>query len=217
MDGQYITPSSGTHAGAETIDYQMPFQTAGSITPSLGMHAIGNHDQYWMGIGYPTPKIQQALVGSSILTCRPATRWPPSASEGVGMYVGTVDGTTPFGTVIKWGPTNLFDTPRPLPPTRAATTLTTDNSSPTNYVNEFFNTTTFRRDTASPGPTREPGSLLYVPTTDEHADQDDCARRYLQIERTNQLPRFMAPAGLTRRASRGSPTNFKWVRTQINS
>ena len=29
MDGQYITPSSGTNAGAESIDYQMPYQAAG--------------------------------------------------------------------------------------------------------------------------------------------------------------------------------------------
>ena len=29
MDGQYITPSSGTHAGANTIDYQKPYQAAG--------------------------------------------------------------------------------------------------------------------------------------------------------------------------------------------
>ena len=28
MDGKYITPSSGTNAGADTIDYQRPFQAA---------------------------------------------------------------------------------------------------------------------------------------------------------------------------------------------
>jgi len=56
------------------------------------------------------------------------------------MYVGVVDGTTPYGTVIKWGTNNQFATP----PTIAADTnrysLTMDISSPTNYVNEFFNT-----------------------------------------------------------------------------
>ena len=67
----------------------------------------------------------------------------PSASEGNGMYVGTVDGTTRFGTVIKWGPTNLFDTPPTIAADARRHTLTTDISSPTNYVNEFFNTTSF--------------------------------------------------------------------------
>jgi hypothetical protein len=56
------------------------------------------------------------------------------------MYVGAVDGTTPYGNVILWGLTNLFATP----PTVAADTnrhsLTTDVSTPLNYVHEFFNT-----------------------------------------------------------------------------
>jgi hypothetical protein len=57
--------------------------------------------------------------------------------------VGVVDGTTPFGTVVKWGLTNLFD----APPTGAADpnrrTFTMDVASPTNCVNEFFKTTSF--------------------------------------------------------------------------
>jgi metallophosphoesterase (TIGR03768 family) len=139
MDGQYITPSSGAHLGTNTIDYQKPFQAAGLDRSIPWYDAIGNHDQYWMGIGYVTPKLQQAFVGSNILNMftNPVAT---NASEGTGVYVGVVDGTTPYGTVIKWGPTNLFDTP----PTVAADTnrhsLTTDNSSPTNYINEFFNT-----------------------------------------------------------------------------
>jgi metallophosphoesterase (TIGR03768 family) len=142
MDGQYITPSSGDHLGATNIDYQMPFQAAGLDRSIPWYDAIGNHDQYWMGIGYVTPKLQQAFVGTNVLNMftNPVVA---NASEGTGMYVGVVDGTTPYGIVIKGGPTNLYDTP----PTVAADTnrhsLTTDNSSPTNYVNEFFNTTSF--------------------------------------------------------------------------
>jgi len=59
------------------------------------------------------------------------------------MYVGTVDGTTPYGTVIKWGLTNLYVTP----PTVAADTnrhsVTLNISSPTNYINAFFDTASF--------------------------------------------------------------------------
>jgi metallophosphoesterase (TIGR03768 family) len=141
MDGQYITPSSGDHLGATNIDYQMPFQAAGLDRSIPWYDVIGNHDQYWMGVGYPTPKIQQALVGTNVLNMSAGNPLYPGASEGSGMYVGVVDGTTPFGTVIKWGLTNQFATP----PTVAADTnrhsLTTDNSWPSNYVNEFFNTT----------------------------------------------------------------------------
>jgi hypothetical protein len=44
------------------------------------------------------------------------------------MYVGTVDGTTPYGTVIKWGTTNLFDTPPTVAADTNCHTLATDNS-----------------------------------------------------------------------------------------
>jgi hypothetical protein len=68
MDGTNIVPSSGAHLGATNIDYQMPYQAAG-LDPSIPWYeVIGNHDQFWMGIGYPTEKLQQALVGSNILS-----------------------------------------------------------------------------------------------------------------------------------------------------
>ena len=140
MDGKYITPSSGDHHGADTIDYQMSYQAAGLDYSIPWYEAIGNHDQYWMGVGYPTEKVRQAQVGSNILNISTNGPLIPPGSEGTGMYVGAVDGTTPYGTVINWGLTNLFDSP----PTVAADTnrisVTTDNSSPANYINEFFNT-----------------------------------------------------------------------------
>lgn len=142
MDGQYITPSSGDHLGAANIDYQMPFQAAGLDRSIPWYEVIGNHDQFWMGIGYPTPKIRQALIGSTILDIDADGLLSTSSYEGSGMYVGVVDGATPFGDVIKWGLTNLY----PVPPTVAADPnrhiLTTDVSSPTNCINEFFKTTT---------------------------------------------------------------------------
>ena len=140
MDGQAITPSSGAHLGATTIDYQMPFQATGLDRSIPWYNTIGNHDQMWMGIGYPaSAKLQAAFIGSNVLNI--ATNGPlVTGSEGAGMYVGVVDGTTPYGAVIKWGLTNLYDTP----PTVAADTnrrsLSVDLSSPTNYINEFFNT-----------------------------------------------------------------------------
>ena len=140
MDGRYITPSSGTNAGADTIDYQKPYQAAGLDRSIPWYEAIGNHDQFWMGIGHPTEKIRQALVGTNVLEISTHGPLMSGGSEGSGLYVGVVDGTTPFGTVINWGLADLFD----APPTVAADpnrhSLTTDVSSPTDYINEFFNT-----------------------------------------------------------------------------
>ncbi len=141
MDGQYITPSSGDHRGADTIDYQMPFQAAG-LDPAIPWYgAIGNHDQMWMGVGMPTDKIKQALVGSNVLNISVNGPLFPPGSEGTGMYVGVVDGTTPYGAVIKWGLTNLYDSPPTVAADPDRRSLTTDLATPTNFVNEFFTST----------------------------------------------------------------------------
>ena len=138
MDGQRITPSSGAHDGADTIDYQMPYQAAG-LDPSIPWYAvIGNHDQLWMGIGYPSEKIRQTIVSSNVLNISPGGPLIPPGAEGTGMYVGVVDGTTPNGEVIKWGATNLFETPPTVAADPDRRMLSTPLDSPTNFVNAFF-------------------------------------------------------------------------------
>jgi metallophosphoesterase (TIGR03768 family) len=141
LDGKWIVPSSGTNAGAGIIDYQTPYQAAG-LNPSIPwFEAIGNHDQMWMGIGYPSEKVQQASVGSEILNID--TNGPllsvPGGAYGNGMYVGVVDGTTPYGDVIDFGLTNSFGEPPTVAADTNRHTLTTDLAWPRSYVSEFTN------------------------------------------------------------------------------
>lgn len=140
MDGQWIVPSSGDHAGATNVDYQIPYQAAG-LNPAIPWYeAIGNHDQMWMGIGYPSEKVRLASISSNILEI--STNSPlRDGAEGSGLYVGTVDGSTPFGTVVKWGETNLYDTPPTVAADTNRHTLTTDLTWPRSYVVEFTNST----------------------------------------------------------------------------
>jgi metallophosphoesterase (TIGR03768 family) len=137
MDGKYITPSSGDHLGADIIGYQKPFQAAGLDRSIRWYEAIGNHDQFFMGTELVTDKIRAAQVGTAVLNMDP-NALDPNASEGLGMYVGVVDGTTRYGEVIKGGPTNTFASP----PTVAADTnrlsITTAASSTATYIDEFF-------------------------------------------------------------------------------
>jgi hypothetical protein len=49
IDGQRITPSSGDHLGAATVDYQMPYQAAGLDRSIPFYQAIGNHDHFQIG------------------------------------------------------------------------------------------------------------------------------------------------------------------------
>jgi len=170
MDGKPVTPSSGAHLGADTIDYQKPYQAAGLDRSIPWYQAIGNHDQFWMGVGYPTEKVKRTLVGSTILNMGPNVLLP-NASEGTGLYMGVVDGTTRYGEVIKGGPTNLFTTPPTVvadPNRHSLTTEYTANTlACTNYMSEFFNTESFPKGHGFSRSNLENNSACYsfAPTT----------------------------------------------------
>ncbi|MGD0538066.1 MAG: TIGR03768 family metallophosphoesterase [Verrucomicrobiota bacterium] len=142
MDGQSITPSSGAHLGATNIDYQMPYQAAGLNRSIPWYQVIGNHDQFWMGTYYPDDKLRNGLVDTNILNI--TTNYLPLNMDGTGQYVGVVDGTTPYGVVIKGGPTNLYATPPTVVADTNRHTLTMATASNTiscaNFMSEFFNT-----------------------------------------------------------------------------
>ena len=127
VDGQYITPSSGTNAGADTIDYQKPFQAAG-LDPSIPWYAVlGNHDHLWMG-GLPVVTPQEFFTNKYVLRLGDN-------------YMGTIDGSTPYGDVIDVGSVTNFivggvtNTPKVAADTNRYS-LTTSN-----WMREFFNTT----------------------------------------------------------------------------
>ncbi|HPY62142.1 MAG TPA: TIGR03768 family metallophosphoesterase, partial [Kiritimatiellia bacterium] len=141
MDGKLITPSSGAHVGADSIGYQMPFQAAGLDRAIPWYAVLGNHDQFWMGIGYPSAKIQNAMVGDTVMNISPNGPLIPPGAEGTGMYVGVVDGSTPEGAVVKWGETNRFATPPTVAADPDRRMLSTSLDSPTNFVNAFFAST----------------------------------------------------------------------------
>jgi 3',5'-cyclic AMP phosphodiesterase CpdA len=44
IDGKVITPSSGSHRGASTIDFQKPFKAAGLDRSIPFYQTLGNHD-----------------------------------------------------------------------------------------------------------------------------------------------------------------------------
>ena len=127
MDGKYITPSSGANAGASTIDYQKPFQAAG-LDPAIPWYAVlGNHDHFWMG-GLPVVASQEYFTNTDVLRLGDD-------------YMGTIDGSTPYGDVIDVGSVTNFivggitNTPRvAADPNRYS--LTTSN-----WMYEFFTTT----------------------------------------------------------------------------
>ena len=140
LDGKVITPSSGAHVGAYTIDYQMPFKAAGLNKTIPWYQVIGNHDQFWMGSAYEFSKTMQAHVGSTIFNMGT----DPSAVVALnktGFSMGVVDGTTAYGTIFGAGPEAGFPTPPIVIADADRRPLATSTSSSLNWMGEFFSTT----------------------------------------------------------------------------
>ncbi len=138
LDGKWITPSSGAHKGAKTIDYQKPYQSAGLDKSISWYQVIGNHDQYWSGAFYPNDYLRSTLVGNTVLNMGLVGGNP--SLEARGIYMGVIDGTTPYGTVEDDGAASTMEPPKVAADSRRRA-LTTPTSSSLNWMKEFFNTT----------------------------------------------------------------------------
>jgi len=138
MDGKVITPSSGAHAGANTIDYQKPFYAAG-LNPEIPWYqVIGNHDQYWMGSQFENEKSRSAHTGSPILDIAVDPTKPNL--ESTGAYMGVVDGTMPYGNIIGAGPESDYYTAPAVIADANRHTMSSLTSTTHDWMAEFFNT-----------------------------------------------------------------------------
>jgi metallophosphoesterase (TIGR03768 family) len=142
LDGKFITPSSGVHAGEGTIDYQKPYKAAGLDKSIPWYQVIGNHDQNWSGIANENAKTRQAHIGADIINIGLNDADPNFVNE-TGAYMGVVDGTTPLGNVIGAGLEASFLMPPTVIADADRRSLTTDESAHYNWMSEFFKTTTF--------------------------------------------------------------------------
>jgi metallophosphoesterase (TIGR03768 family) len=70
FDGQPITPSSGAHLGADTIDYQKPYRAAGLNKSIPWYQVLGNHDHFCIGSvpvdADPALKIRESYTSSNV-------------------------------------------------------------------------------------------------------------------------------------------------------
>jgi metallophosphoesterase (TIGR03768 family) len=140
LDGKVITPSSGAHAGADSIDYQKPFKAAGLDEAIPWYQAIGNHDHFWLGSMPPdagdmrrTCTSHEVLAMANIL----ASPYNIYKTDGQQYYMGVIDGSTPYGDIIKAGKVEDFTTVPTVIPDPDRRSLTKPE-----WVNEFFRTST---------------------------------------------------------------------------
>ena len=148
IDGKWITPSSGAHLGADTIDYQKPYWAAGLDKSIHWYQVMGNHDQFFIGSCKVNDKIRTALVGKNVLnigllpnaTTPGAADWN-TAINSTGYYMGVMNGETEDGLIdntelMYGGPEQSF---HPAPQVAAdpkRRSLTAGQ-----WMAQFFNTT----------------------------------------------------------------------------
>jgi metallophosphoesterase (TIGR03768 family) len=148
IDGQVIHPSSGAHAGEDSIDYQKPFKAAG-LDPSIPWYqAIGNHDHFWLGSVPPDgkdgndPSLRQSctsdqVIAMSNLLFRANDIYVYKDPVETKYYMGVIDGATPNGEIIKYGQVENFSTPPRVVADQDRYSLTKAE-----WVEEYFNTST---------------------------------------------------------------------------
>ena len=156
IDGRLITPSSGAHLGATTVDYQMPYQAAGLDRSIPFYQAIGNHDHFLIG-SFPVRADPSLGFAASYLadtvwaTPDVLVPWPPNFPRIANMdnlknpvlpvsparyYQGVFDGSSQTGAITGAGPVGYYDSPPKVvaDPDRRSLLRT-------EWIQEFFDTT----------------------------------------------------------------------------
>ena len=140
LDGKTITPSSGAHLGADTIDYQKPFKAVGLDKSIPWYQVIGNHDQSWMGSSCEDSKTRDAHISDTIINMDDSRDPSSGAVDKTGFYMGVIDGSDPLGPVILSGPEADFATPPTIVADPDRRSLATEQSPSLNWMREFFTT-----------------------------------------------------------------------------
>jgi metallophosphoesterase (TIGR03768 family) len=138
LDGKVITPSSGAHLGADTIDYQKPYQAAGLDKTIPWYQTLGNHDHFWIGsipVDYSfRTDLRQSYISDTVIAMGDVLANPRKISNH-DYYMGVLDGSTPYGDIKYAGPVKDFKSPPKVVPDPDRRSLLR-----TEWMKEFFTT-----------------------------------------------------------------------------
>jgi len=138
LDGKIITPSSGAHLGADTIDYQKSYQAAGLDKTIPWYQTLGNHDHFWMGsipVDYSLRRdLRQSFITGEIFAAGDVLTDPRKINSR-DYYMGVLDGSTPYGEIKYAGPVGDFASPPKIAADPDRRSLLR-----TEWMNEFFKT-----------------------------------------------------------------------------
>ena len=153
IDGKVIKPSSGAHLGADSIDFQRPYQAAGLDKSIPWYQVMGNHDHFYIGSfpvdAHPVLGIRQSYLADSVWAVAdflaPNPNTFPVLFNIQGMtakpqfYTGVMDGSSPYGDIIHAGP--VSDTAFVAGPPKVAADADRRSLSRAEWRQEFFKTT----------------------------------------------------------------------------
>ncbi len=154
IDGKVIVPSSGAHRGADSIDFQMPFQAAGLARDIPWYQVLGNHDHFMIGsfpydadpsLGFRESYTADRIwaVGNALkpsIASFPALFDYRTLRADPAFYPGVIDGASPYGEIVHAGraddPAFAGEAPRVAADPDRRPLLRSD------WLAQFFNTTT---------------------------------------------------------------------------
>ncbi len=141
LDGKLIQPSSGAHLGADSIDYQKPYQAMGLDKAIPWYQTLGNHDHFWMG-SIPVdnsvlrPDLRASYTSEAVFSTSNKMLLAPTSIGDHESYMGVLDGSTPYGDIKYAGPNKNFTSPPLVAKDDARRPLKRDE-----WLTEFFTTT----------------------------------------------------------------------------
>jgi len=150
IDGKVITPSSGAHLGATTVDYQKPYQAAGLDRSIPWYQVLGNHDHFYLGSvpvdADPELQIRPSYTAGNVWAVgdvlTPNSKIFPCVFDTAAsmklrsFYMGVLDGSTPAGDIRGAGPADSMAPPVVVADPDRRPLLRAE------WMEEFFHTTT---------------------------------------------------------------------------
>jgi metallophosphoesterase (TIGR03768 family) len=142
LDGKKINPDSGIKDDPKPgtgNDYQDEFQAEGLDKSIPWYQTMGNHDHFWTGLLPPDDAARAMYAGDEILNVDNVLQYPyePKPFETRGIYMGSIDGSTPLGEIMGIGDMGNFETP----PKVHAADPNRRSLLKEQWMNEFFTTT----------------------------------------------------------------------------
>jgi metallophosphoesterase (TIGR03768 family) len=134
LDGKVITPSSGAHLGAGTVDYQKPYQAAGLDKAIPWYQTLGNHDHFWIGSIVVNDFLRRSFTSDTVFATGDILT-DPRRINSPDYYMGVLDGSTPYGKIKYAGPVADFKSPPKVAADPDRRSLLR-----TEWMNEFFTT-----------------------------------------------------------------------------